>query len=206
MRLPIEEVVIHQGKVRCKVRFSYGVPTHFPFTLVHVRSGGLVGLGEGLGELAQSVEGHARKLIGEDARGLDAILPDHTATEGNTAREALSMALHDLVAKAAGVPLCVLLGGAARKRVPLMPAIFPEGPDDAARKARAFAREGYRWMKFKMMGDAKEDLTNLRAIRKEAGRGVTLQGDANRGYKDFGELAGLLGQFEKAGLNVFEDP
>ncbi|MFH0965357.1 MAG: mandelate racemase/muconate lactonizing enzyme family protein, partial [Planctomycetota bacterium] len=47
---------------------------------------------------------------------------------------------------------------------------------------------------------------NLRAIRKEAGRGVTLQGDANRGYKDFGELAGLLGQFEKAGLNVFEDP
>ena len=206
MDLRIEEITISSGRVRCDVRFSFGSPEFFYFTVVRIRSGSLVGLGEGLGKITGRVEERARPLVGQDARRLDALLGPVAPEEGNTARECLSMALYDLVAKAAGVPLYVLLGPRARRTVPLMPAIFPKDAADAATKAKRFADQGFKALKFKMMGDFDEDMANLRAIRAALGPEGLIQGDANRGYRDRDALLGHLAAFDAAGLDIFEDP
>lgn len=205
MTLPIEEITLHAGKGRCQVRFSYGSQDYFHFTLVQIRSGSVTGAGEGLGEGIDRIEANARALLGKDALALDSLLADAPEQE-NTATEAVSLALYDLVAKAAGVPLAALLGGPARRRVPLMPAIFPTDAADAAAKAGRFHEEGFGAVKFKMMGDLDEDLANLDAIRGEVGKGTIIQGDANCGYRDRDALIKALPRLEAAGLDVFEDP
>lgn len=205
MTLPIEEITLHAGKGRCQVRFSYGSQDTFHFTLVRIRSGSITGFGEGLGEGIDQIEANVRELPGRDALALDSLLAD-APERGNTFTEAVSLALYDLVAKAAGVPLAALLGGPARRRVPLMPAIFPTTAADAAAKARRFHEEGFRALKFKMMGDLDEDLANLEAIRGEVDPETMIQGDANCGYKDRDALIKALPLLEAKGLDIFEDP
>jgi len=187
------------------VRFSYGSQDYFHFTLVRIRSGSITGIGEGLGECIDQIDANVRGLPGKDALALDSLLTD-APEQGNTFTEAVSLALYDLVAKAGGVPLAALLGGPARRRVPLMPAIFPTDAADAAAKARRFHEEGFGAVKFKMMGDLQEDLAHLEAIRGEVGSETMIQGDANCGYKDRDALIKALPRLEAAGLDIFEDP
>ena len=46
--IPIEHAVIYQGKVKTDLHFSYGDVSYFPFTVVELKSGGHIGIGEGL--------------------------------------------------------------------------------------------------------------------------------------------------------------
>lgn len=106
-----------------------------------------------------------------------------------------------------GVPLHVLLGGAARTRIPVMPSMFPESPDDAAQIAARFVGQGYQSIKFKVYGNIDEDLANLRAIRAAIPAAITVQADANRGYKDVHAFTNThLAAFASASLDIFEDP
>lgn len=199
----IDEVVMQRGRVRCQVKFSYGTEDYFYFVLIRIRSGSFVGLGEGIMKDFNGVKPIAEKLVGKDALELDNLIPNKG---WNNPREAMSMALHDLVAKKLGVPLHVLLGGAARKTVPLMPCIFPKDPADAQTKAAKFAAMGFKSAKFKMVGIADEDLANLKAVRRGMPVDALVLADANKGYKDYDELIKLLPEFDKAGLTIFEDP
>ncbi len=202
--LPIDKVVLYRGQVRCKVKFSYGKPDYFYFVLVAVHSGDYVGYGEGLMKDLKGVLPIAESLLGRDAFQLDSLVPDRG---WNAPREAVSMALHDLAAKRVGVPLHVLLGGAVRKEIPLMPCLFPESPNDAAAKAKKFVSQGFRYgVKFKMVGDPDIDLPNLRAVRKHVPTDSPVLADANRGYKNYDEFVKLLPEFDKGGLSIFEDP
>lgn len=203
IQLPIDSVRIVTGKGPYKLRFSYGKVNEYPFGLICIRSGKYEGIGEGHVEDFAGFKNAAQQLIGEDALRLDNLV---SAQWHSFISEAISIALHDLVAKASGIPFHVLLGGAVRKQVPVMPCIFPENTNDAALKAAQFGKMGFEGVKFKFVGEAKEDLANLKAIRKALPETMFIIADANRGYKDVKTFHEMLPEFAAAGLSIAEDP
>ena len=208
MLLPIEKIVIHQGRIRTNLRFSYGSVDFFPFTIVEIISGELIGVGEAVGGNPDTFVAAAKAMIGMDALAPNTVLEMALLNEPRpfVEREAFSIGLYDLAGKFLDVPFHTLLGGKKRDRVPLMPCIFPGSPGDAGEKAAKFVEQGYNHLKVKFMGDQEEDLSALKAIRDTVGDGIYLQADANNGYAPSDSFLHTLDAFDKCALNVIEDP
>lgn len=203
--MTIRESWIRHTVMPCKVHLSEGSYTHYDSIFLGLRAGDVWGWGELVtSSKADSLNEPVSTLLGKDAAKLDALL-DPDGPNGFNALA--SQALHDLVSRILGVPLHVLLGGARRTRIPVMPCMFPEDPKDSAKLAASFVKQGYRAIKFKVYGTIDEDLANLRAIRAAIPADILLQADANCGYKDVKAFADMyLAEYAKAGLDIFEDP
>ena len=122
------------------------------------------------------------------------------------AQSALDIALWDLVAQRAGLPLYRLLGG-ARDRLPAY-ASTPMLADAGAYVAFVHeARElGFRAVKFHAWCDPERDLPMLRAVHEEHGRaGVTFMHDAEQRYDRRSALR-VGRELEEMGFAWFEAP
>jgi L-alanine-DL-glutamate epimerase-like enolase superfamily enzyme len=187
--------------------FALSVPLKEPFTIslgtmtaaenVLVRihtAGGLVGLGECspfvfidgqtqgmVFDLARDV---AKVLVGKDALAVDARLAEiERAAPGNpTMKSAYDMALFDLLGKAAGLPLYVLLGGGGQQQLHTDLTISINTPEVMARKARELLDRGFTKVKTKVGRTTEQDVASISAIRKAVGPGVPIQVDANQGW------------------------
>jgi L-alanine-DL-glutamate epimerase-like enolase superfamily enzyme len=129
---------------------------------------------------------------------------------GNTgAKAAIEIALHDLVARAAGQPLHALLGGKVRDRMAVLAVIG--STDEAAdlREARERFAAGYRAFKIKVGLDSPEaEGARTRAVcqmLKAAGEACLVSADANQGFgvEDAVRFTAAVGD---AGLDFFEQP
>jgi muconate cycloisomerase len=208
MLLPIEKIVIHQGRIRTNLRFSYGTVDFLQFAIVEIISGEFIGLGEALGGNPDTFVAAAKAMIGMDALAPNTVLEMALLNEPRpfVEREAFSIGLYDLAGKFLEVPVHTLLGGRKRDRVPLMPCVFPDSPGDAGEKAAKFVEQGYKHLKVKFMGNQEEDLPVLKAIRDKVGDDMYLQADANCGYAPADSFLNTLDNFGKCKLNVIEDP
>ena len=121
---------------------------------------------------------------------------------------ALDMALWDALARAAGLPLAVLLGGTLGS-VPaynsnglwLTP---PEGQGDEA--AELVAEGGFQGLKLRLGRERlADDLHALRRVRGAAGDGVLLMVDFNQGLT-FDRALRRLQELDAEGLYWFEEP
>jgi L-alanine-DL-glutamate epimerase-like enolase superfamily enzyme len=129
---------------------------------------------------------------------------------GNTgAKAAIEIALHDLVARAAGQPLHALFGGKIRNRMPVLAVI---GSTDAAAdlsEARERFAVGYRAFKIKVgLGSPEADGARTRAVcqmLKAAGEGCLVSADANQGF-GVEEAMRFTAAVGDAGLDFFEQP
>ena len=206
--LRIDRIIMSKCRTPARMRFSYGVASTQTFSVCRVLADGIEGHGECQGGLIDEAEPVARALVGRDAHGLDGLLPAG-ARENVPGRsgmlEMFSMALCDLVGKAHGLPMHVLLGGARRRRVPLMPCVFSDGADEAARIAQGFLDQGFKALKVKLFGDIEGDCAIVCAIREIMPDGF-LQGDANLGYKGIDAGREAMKRLGEAGLTVAEDP
>lgn len=132
------------------------------------------------------------------------------AVVGNrSAKMAADVALHDLAARRAGVPLAVHLarlagrpegaGTATRVRTDVtLAAGDAEGLADAA---RARVADGFSTLKLKVGTDAATDVARVRAVRDAVGPEVGLRLDANQGWDAFAAIAAIRA-LEDAGVGV----
>lgn len=150
---------------------------------------GLVGWGEafGFGACLMShlaVERVVAPLaIGRDATDIAALMTDLTRRTQNMSRNGpvgfalsgLDIALWDIAGKAAGKPLCELLGGARRSRVPAYASLLRIGePELVARVTKIAMSRGYRHIKLH------ERTTEcVAAARAAAGADVDIMLDTN---------------------------
>ena len=150
----------------------------------------------------------APRLLGRDPRELTALLDDveRAVAGAHGSAAAVDIALHDLVARAYGVPLFVLLGGAVRDSLPSNQSIWYGPPDVAARLAAGYVAEGFRHLKVRAgLRPFERDLERVRAVREAAGSGVSLAIDANMAWTAR-EAVDLLRRLERFDLAYVEQP
>src|SRR5438309_2490626 len=105
---------------------------------------------------------------------------DKLAANQPSARAALEMALFDLAAQAAGVPLYAYLGG-RRDRMPTDMTIGIMDTDAAVDRARRWVQVGFQALKIKVGRDWNADAKRVKAIRDAVGKHVELRVEGNQG-------------------------
>lgn len=210
--------------VKVPVRTSFGVMHDRPMLLVEARDAdGVAGWGEiwcnfpavGAEHRARLVESvFAPMLEGlssaapaetfEQLTRATAVLAIQSGEHGPIAQciAGIDIALWDLAARRAGVPLYRLLGGADPVVKVYASGLNPEAPEILAQKRRS---EGYTAFKLKVGFGEERDLANLGRMRELLGDGADLMVDANQAWTldQARSMAVRLGGF---GLQWLEEP
>ena len=126
---------------------------------------------------------------------------------GNYARTAVGDALYDLVARALGVPLCDLLGGSYREKIPSVWSIGMKPTQAMADEARQQRDRGYFLLKCKIgSANPETDVENVAAIRGALGQDVPFRVDGNAGMRYSEALSRLKRIVEPYQLEFVEQP
>lgn len=160
---------------------------------IHTDSG-LVGIGECapfvyiVGETQETVY-ELSKQVGKLLKGKDPFaIGDRLkeidrAISGNyTMKSAFDMALYDLLAKKAGLPLYKLLGGSNSREIFTDMTISIGAPEKMAKDALAFKEAGFPAIKVKLGTTTRDDLARIKAIREAVGPVYPIRIDANQGW------------------------
>ncbi len=140
-------------------------------------------VGETQGTCLVMASEFARLWKGKDALDIPARLQQlHDFTAGNsTIKSAFDMALYDIAAKSANLPLYRFLGG-SKKRVETDITIGIATPQVMAGKALEFRQNGATVLKVKLGKDAKSDVERIKQIRDSVGDNMKIRVDANQGW------------------------
>ena len=145
----------------------------------------------------------APALIGKDlanAEQLFTIL--HETIIGNTsAKAALDMAIFDLLAQQVNQPLYRYLGG-YRETVETDFTVSVNEPSEMAEDAKQYVNAGFDVLKIKVgIGNIRDDIARIKAIRERVGYDIKLRLDANQGWT-VKEAVKAIRHMEDAGLNI----
>lgn len=142
-------------------------------------------------------------LMGRDPLNLEGF--HRTCPLETRLKSGIEMAMWDLAAQAAGVPLAVLLGGAIRPEIELAACMGIQPYEKAGEIAAYYVEQGYTTMKTKAGSDIREDLEMVRGIRDAVGSRIRLRIDPNRAYSPEQGLE-LCRRLEEYGLQYVEQP
>lgn len=154
----------------------------------------LIGIGESapfvtiVGETQETVfelSKHIAKLLkGKDPYALEERMMEiNRAVAGNyTMKSTFDMALYDLLAKKAGLPLYQLLGGSNSREITTDMTISIGSPEKVARDALDFKNAGFPAIKVKLGTTTKADVARIHAIREAVGDDYPIRIDANQGW------------------------
>ena len=186
---------------------------HLLFVFVHV--GNLVGQGcsapsevtresmltvtNAMQALAKGLRGFEFMKPGEVADRMDRIVPANPS-----AKAAIDMAVHDVAARNADVPLYRYLGGDKdRMATDITIGIMPTPA--AVDRARRWVSHGFKALKVKVGANVGTDLERVRAIRSAVGPSIELRVDGNQGYP-WGQALQFIRQAKDLDLVFFEQP
>jgi L-alanine-DL-glutamate epimerase-like enolase superfamily enzyme len=148
----------------------------------------------------------ARLWKGQDPLDISARIQQlHDFTAGNsTIKSAFDMALYDIAAKNAGLPLWQFLGGSPR----VIESDITVGiakPEVMAERALAFRKEGANYLKVKLGKTAADDIERIRQIREAVGPDMVIRIDANQGWS-FDDAVSALQALGKYNIEFCEQP
>jgi L-alanine-DL-glutamate epimerase-like enolase superfamily enzyme len=204
---------------RNRINAQYGTIPDSRYPLVLVKAGGLTGVGEAsteqwwTGEDAASVR-HvvqqylAPELVGRSLGTREALDRMQATIVGHPyAKAAVEIALWDLLGKATGQPLRVLLGGNADPDVKIpIKYVIGIGDEDHIAAEIEFGREqGFRRFKTKVGADLDDDLARVAAIAKRLTSGETIGVDANAGWSAVDAIRALK-PLQELGVQFLEQP
>ncbi len=132
---------------------------------------------------------------------MDRILAGH-----NMAKYAIEVACYDVAGKAAGLPICALLGGQHRDAVPVCDAIGILPPEEVQRAARELLDRGFKQAKLKGGIDFQRDMETIQAVKQACGDSLQIRIDINTGYRNAAVALPLCKRLEEAGVDIFEQP
>jgi len=206
------------------------VPFHSPFkvTLGEITSAenvivkimtcnGIVGWGEAspfspiTGDSPEScycaAQVFARHILGKDPREVERRMHEiHALTVGEpSARSAFDMALFDIAAKAAGVPLYKYLGGQNRKLRTDITIGWQESVEKTVERASEIVEAGFDAIKLKVGRSFLEDVEHVAAIRAKFGDTVKIKVDSNQGW-DYAEAVANIKAMKPYQLDYVEQP
>src|SRR5918998_5502995 len=188
VRLPLREPFV----------IAYATYPDVPTVLVRVRTGdGSVGWGEATPDPNVTGETYhgtvetlrhdlAPALLGRDARHREAAMHalDARVEAAPAAKAALDVALHDLVGRALGVPVWVLLGGRSKDALRISRVVSIKEPAAMARDAAKHVADGFRTVKLKVgSDDPLLDAQRITAVREAVGPDIGIKVDVNQGWR-----------------------
>ncbi len=144
------------------------------------------GVRAGIEELAPTVLGLDPRRTAVVHRAMDVALPGHPYVKAP-----LDMACWDVAAKAAGVPLCDLLGGRTDGRVRLHSSIPTGTPAQMLAEIDLARAQGYTSHSAKIGADVEADIDRMRVIDAQMGPGEQLTFDCNRAWLPAEAIAAL---------------
>ncbi len=181
-----------------------------------ITANGLVGLGsaaptditgESSEACAQALDDMGQDLlVGKDPRHLRALTGAlrHHMPRTPAARAALDMALYDLAAQDAGVPVVDLLGRRhSRLETSITIGILPL--EKTLEEASEYMERGFRVLKVKLGHCFADDLERLQALRAHVGPHIRIRVDVNQGYTADEALA-LFHRATSLNLELVEQP
>jgi L-alanine-DL-glutamate epimerase-like enolase superfamily enzyme len=187
------ELPLHEGSYKWSGGNSVEV---FDSTVVGIHSdAGISGYGEicplgpaylpayaagartGIAEVAPHLLGMDPTELQVMNRRMDQVLRGHPYV-----KSALDMACWDLLGKASGQPVAVLLGGRYGDDFPLYRAISQDAPDEMADKVGLYRSQGYTKFQLKVGGNPDTDIARIHAAAAKLKTGDVLIADANTGW------------------------
>ncbi len=223
MKISAVETYCLRAALRQPFGFSQWTFTHREAMLVRIQTDeGLEGWGEAYGPAKLSAaavrEFLAPLILDRDPRDTEAIweyLYARTLDQGQKGTilcgiSAIDIALWDVKARAAGLPLCRMLGGQEAGSIPCYATGFYFGGEEPlearfAREARQHLAAGFGAMKMKVGLGVERDAELVAVVRDAIGPGPRLMIDANHAYSTTAALA--LGRLvEPHGIHWFEEP
>lgn len=153
-----------------------------------------------LDEAAKRVRGTSEDDLQSLHELLDSIAPGNTS-----AKAAIDMAIHDMLAKRDERPVYEWLGGRGDGRMMTDMTVGIEDIDETVRRAARSCGEGFRALKLKVGLDLEQDILRVAAVRDAVGSGVELRVDANQGY-DVEQAVRFCEEMDTLGVALVEQP
>lgn len=113
----------------------------------------------------------------------DCIIAMNKTIYGNTSiKSAFDMALYDIAAQHANLPLYKFLGGEKNKTIITDMTVGIGSPEKMAADALGFMKDGFPAIKVKLGRTTEQDVVAIKAIREAVGNQLPLRVDANQGW------------------------
>ncbi|QFG00902.1 dipeptide epimerase [Psychrobacillus glaciei] len=177
-------------------------------------SEGLIGYGEAppthviTGESMDSIRYAINEIIAPSLIGLNLLESERifqklnaSLVRNTSAKAAVDMAIYDLLARQSALPLFQFLGGYQSKLETDFTVSINE-PKEMADDAVRYINEGFNVLKVKVgIGNIKDDIARIYAIRERVGNEPKLRLDANQGW-NAKEAVRAIQSMEDAGLEI----
>lgn len=136
------------------------------------------GVAPALAEIAPHVVGQDPRHVAGIARRMDAALNGHAF-----AKTPIDLACWDLLGKACGQPVHVLLGGRLVEKIPLHRVVPLGTPEETVRRIDRLREEGFRHFQIKLGQGLERDIACMSAVAATHRPGEVFVGDANGAWR-----------------------
>ena len=217
--LSITSIEIYKSPIALKDPFkiSLGILTHAENVIIKINtSNGLTGYGECSPFMTINGESMdtcfvvaqylANILKGKDALDIEncVVAMDSMIYANSSIKSAFDIALYDIAAQNAGLPLYAFLGGSKSKEIITDYTVSIDEPKKMAADAVKIKANGFQVIKVKL-GQQQKDVERIRLIREAVGMGIPIRIDANQGWDVAGTIR-ILNELAVYNIQHCEEP
>ncbi|MDG1811631.1 MAG: dipeptide epimerase, partial [Polaribacter sp.] len=149
----------------------------------------------------------ARMILGKNALAIDSRMNEiNSVTVGDSSiRSAFDMALYDIAAKAANMPLYQFLGGERRQLRTDITIGLKDTVEETVAQTQDMLDAGFDAIKLKVGRSGLQDIAHVKAVRELVGTGIAVKIDSNQGW-DYPTALANIKAMKELGLDYSEQP